>query len=223
MAILQIPISKGGKGAFFAVDTNDLDEAFDSNPDLMTQVITEGLKTILNSRMSKATEFPAPTKLEGADLEEAKSKALAKAAENYDDFKAGKLSKKSKAATTEKKEVLTEALRLAKEVVKDKLKANKVRISTVAAKDITAAAKALLEADRDTFVEKAKANLSERSATPSAIDILALVKPDPKLVAKAEREKAEKKQERSLSAKQAGIPKARGKVAPRRGDQPTAH
>jgi hypothetical protein len=225
MTTLSIPISKAGKGAVFTVESEDLEAAMDQNPELMKALIVEGLKSFLNSRMSK---LAAPTKLEGAELAEARTEALAKAAENYDDFKSGKLVKRtaSKSSTSEKKEVLTEALRQCKEVVRDRLKAAGKRISTIAAKDVTAAAKLLLASREDFYIAKAKAALAERTAEDTAeVDILSLVKEDPKLVAKLEAEKAERKKE-TLSAKQAGITtkragKGKAPVPPRKGDTPS--
>jgi methionyl-tRNA synthetase len=225
MATLSIPISKAGKGATFEVDSSDLDEAMDSNPELMKALIVEGLKSFLNSRMSK---LAAPTKLEGEDLVAAKTEALAKAAENYADLKAGKLVKRttSKSSSKEAKEVLTEALRECKEVVRDRLKAAKVRISTVAAKDITAAAKKLFAEREEFYISKAKSTLSKREAeAQSEAEVVdaALPQPDPKLVAKLEAEKVERKA--ATSVKQAGMVtkragKGKGPVPPRKGDTP---
>lgn len=215
--LIRIPISKAGKNVTFDVDTDDLNEAFESNPDLLKQLVSEGLKVLLNSRMSK---LGAPTKLEGDELAKNKEAALAKASENFADFKAGKLAKKSSSAKTAgvDRAVMTEAVRLAKNVVKDQLRKAKVTLSTVPAKDITEAAKKLVEADPQYLLD-AKANIEERSSVQvtAAIDILAIAKPDPKLVAKAEADKAAKKAERQLSKTQAGKTEKRaGKVPPRR-------
>lgn len=227
MTTLSIPISKAGKGAVLDVDFN----MEDYDDEQLKQLFTEGLKAILNARMSK---LPAPTKLEGAELDEARETALTQAAANLADFKSGKLVKRgtaSKSSSKEAKEVLTEALRQCKEVVRDRLKAAKVRISTVAAKDITAAAKKLLAEREEFYISKAKAALTEREAdAASEADIVDanLPQPDPALVARAEKEKAEKKA--VTSAKQAGMPakragKGKGPVPPRKGDTPvhTSH
>jgi len=214
--LIRVPITKAGRNVFFDVDTDDLNTMFESNPDMMRQLIAEGLKTILNSRMSK---LGAPSKLEGKALEDNKDAALAKAQENLDDLVAGKLAKKSagKSAGVDRK-VMNEAVRLAKNVVKDQLRKAKVTLATVPTKDITEAAKKLVEASPK-FIEDAVTNLAEREKVEPVLDILSFVKADPKLVAKAEAEKAERKAARQLSVKQAGKTEKRsGKVPPRRPD-----
>jgi UDP-N-acetylglucosamine enolpyruvyl transferase len=109
--------------------------------------------------------------------------------------------------------VMTEAMRLARNLVKDAMKANKIKISTVKASDITAAAKKFIEAD-PTIIESAKKNLAAREATPTKVDIMSLIHVDPALVAKAEAKAAAAKADKPLSAKQAG------KVAPRAKTKP---
>src|SRR3546814_3687824 len=66
--------------------------------------------------------------------------------------------------------VMTEAMRLARNLVKDAMKANKIKISTVKASEITKAAKALIEADAS-ILATAESNLKAREATPMKIDI----------------------------------------------------
>lgn len=218
MTTLNIPIAKAGKGVTFAVaDVEDLFGTLDPADQL--EIIAAGLEKKLNSRMTSSKDYPAPSKLEGDEAAEVKTKALNKAEENLRDLKAGKLrSKGSTRKTTEKREVITEARRLAKEVVKNELRKADVKISHVKPSEITAAANSLIEED-PSFIAQAKANLAERTTVKSKIDIAALVKTDPALVAKAEKAKAERKAQ--LSAKQAALPKATGtkggaKVPPRK-------
>ena len=80
---------------------------------------------------------------------------------------------------------MTEARRLAKEVVKNEIRAAGMKISFVEASVITKAANELIAAD-PSFIENAKANIEARSAVKSAINIANLVHESPKLVAKAE-------------------------------------
>jgi hypothetical protein len=224
MATLSIPISKAGKGVNFDVEF-DMEAMPD---DTLKAIIVEGLKAMLNARMSK---LPAPSTIKDAtELELAKEEALAKAAENWADLQAGKLTKRTTGAKASKegKEVLTEALRQCKEVVRDRLKAARVRISTVAAKDITAAAQELLKSRNDFYIAKAKQAIADRIADAEGTEI-ALPKEDPKKVAELEAEKATRKA--ATSAKQAGMTtkragKGKGPVPPRKGDTPshqTAH
>lgn len=212
----QIPIAKGGRGAIYVVDSDIIN---DLPPEVFAMVVKEGLKTLLNSRMSK---LPAPTKLEGEAAEEAKEVALAKAKENFDDMMAGKLVKRSASSSKAAgvpRAVMTEAIRLAKEVAKDLIRKAGMKISHVPAKDITAAAKQFVE-DDPSYIEKATVALAERATVPSTtLDITALIKESPKLKAEAEARNAAKK-EKVLSAKQAGIvakvTKTTAKVPPRR-------
>jgi len=219
--LIRVPITKAGRNVFFDVDTDDLNEMFEKNPAMMGQLVAEGLKTVLNSRMSK---LAAPSKLEGAALEDNKAAALAKAQENLDDLVAGKLAKKASAKTTGvDRVVMTEALRLAKNIVKDQLRKAKVVLAHVPAKSITDAAKIMVERTPQ-LIEDAKANLEERSKVEVAINVAELVHVDPKLVKKAEEEKAERKAARQLSKTQAGKTEKRaGKVPPRRPGSEVSH
>lgn len=200
MATLRIPVTKAGNS--LEVDTDSLpEEAFRS-------VVEAGLKALLNLGMSKIL-----TKgLEGDQLSAAQAAALAKATENLDNLKAGKV-KKGRAAAKDANgnkvsgPVMTEARRLAKEVVKNEIRAAGMKISHIEASVITKAANELIAAD-PSFIAKATENLEARSQVKSAVDIKALVHESPKLIAKAEKDKAERKL--TLSIKQAG------KVAPRK-------
>lgn len=200
MATLNVPITKAG--AALSVDTDALpEEAFRA-------VVEAGLKALLNLGMSKIL-----TKgLEGDKLSEAQAAALAKATENLDNLKAGKVKRgrsTAKDANGNKVSgpVMTEARRLAKEVVKNEIRAAGMKISHIEASVITKAANELIAAD-PSFITKATENLEARSQVKTTINISTLVHESPKLVAKAEKAKAERKTQ--LSAKQAG------KVAPRK-------
>lgn len=207
MATLNIPITKAGSA--LSVDTDALpEEAFRA-------VVEAGLKALLNLGMSKIL-----TKgLEGDKLSEAQAAALAKATENLDNLKAGKV-KKGRATAKDANgnkvsgPVMTEARRLAKEVVKNEIRAAGMKISHIEASVITKAANELIAAD-PSFITKATENLEARSNVKSSVDIKSLVHESPKLVAKAEKAKAEKKEQ--LSAKQAG------KVAPRKSRDAGTH
>lgn len=207
MAILQIPITKGGKGAFFEVDTSVLtSEEF---PEVSYErIMFEGVKAILNARMSK---IAAPTKLTGKEFEDNQALALSKAQENYDDLLSGKAVKRSGAKeATAPKEVMVEARRLAKDVVKTEIRKSGQKPSLVAMSDITAAANELIAADPQ-YIEQAITNLAERAKIVSKIDIASILHESPKLLAKRDKAAAERKA--VLSAKQAGLPNKKGKAA----------
>lgn len=200
MATLNVPITKAGSS--LSIDTDSLPE------ESFRAVVEAGLKALLNLGMSKIL-----TKgLEGDQLSAAQAAALAKATENLDNLKAGKV-KRGRATAKDANgnkvsgPVMTEARRLAKEVVKNEIRAAGMKISHIEASVITKAANELIAAD-PSFITKATENLEARSQVKTTINISTLVHESPKLVAKAEKAKAERKTQ--LSAKQAG------KVAPRK-------
>jgi len=204
MSTMNIKVTKAGKS--LEVNLQDLpDEAYQF-------VLQKGLEALLNARMSKVLTKD----LEGEKLADAQSAALKIAEENLANLKAGKITKVrggAKDANGNKvaANVMTEARRLAKEVVKNEIRAAGMKISHVEASVITKAANELIAAD-PSFIENAKANIEARSAVKSAINIADLVHESPKLVAKAEAAKAERKTQ--LSAKQAGKAAPRKKKAP---------
>jgi len=190
----------------FNVDSSKLSD------ELYREAVLLGLKAMMERGLAKFTK----NNTNGA--EELTAKAAAAANENYNDLMAGtyKLTaKKGAKKSTMSTEVRTEAMRIAKNIVKDQIKASKQKISHFAAKDITAAAKQVLEA-MPQIVEQAKANIAARGSIEgaAAINIGSLIKADPKQVERAEKEKAERKADRQLSAKQAGKVKPRSKPAP---------
>ncbi len=204
MSTMNIKVTKAGKS--LEVDLQELpDEAYQF-------VLQKGLEALLNARMSKVLTKD----LEGEKLAEAQARALEIAEENLSNLKAGKITKArggAKDANGNKvaANVMTEARRLAKEVVKNEIRAAGMKISHIEASVITKAANELIAAD-PSFIENAKANIEARSAVKSAINIANLVHESPKLVAKAEAAKAERKTQ--LSAKQAGKAAPRKKKAP---------
>ncbi len=170
-----------------------------------------GFKAMAERAMSKITKEAYP------DEAQRKAAILAKAEANVADIYSGKAKVEGQVKVKKASgAVMTEAMRLARNLVKDAMKANKIKISTVKASDITNTAKALLESDPSILVT-AEANLAAREATPIKIDIASLIKADPALVAKDEAKKAAAKASKPLSRAQAGkvVPRARGsKPAP---------
>ena len=192
--VLAIPIVKGKAPIEF--DT-DLLEQFDA--EVYREIITQGLKTLLNRGMSKIETKD----LTGEKLEEAKAAAMTKASENLESLKAGKV-RKTKAASASKVAgaVMTEAKRLARIAVKDLLKAAGKKVSHYSSAEITKAAVQLIESDPK-FLEEAQFNLDVRvKANVSTVLNLDSIPVDTKKIAKAERDKEEKAAQ--LSAKQAG-------------------
>ena len=184
------------------------DEVFDA-------IFTEGLNAIVN-KVGMSKLMPGITKLEGKDREERTKEIREKATETIEAMYAGSI----KGATKAKKAsgaVETEALRLAKNMAKDAIRAAGQKIGAYSAKEQTAFAKVILERNRASLISAAEKNLAERAGAASALAMPGLkeifgakaeseeVKAKPKTPPK----RKEKDPSKVLSAAQAG------KVAPR--------
>ncbi len=197
-------VLKNGSG-IVEVDTSRLPD------DVYREALMQGLKVIAERGMSKMTKEAYP------DEAERKQAIKEKAEANVQDMYAGKVKLSgAKSAKKASGAVMTEAMRLARNLVKDAMKANKIKISHVKASEITATAKKLLD-DDPSIIVTAEANLKAREATPIKIDIASMIKTDAALVAKDEAKKAKAAAEKPLSKAQAG------KVAPRAKAKPAAH
>ena len=222
MAQVNIPIAKGGKKAILAVDPSffsDLPE------EVQLEIIGAGLEKFLNAGMSSSEKFPAPTKLEGEALEEAKTAALAKAEANLVELKEGKIKSfkyvegkaKAKASSAEDRQVLSEAKRQAIAVLKNRARAQGIKpLSAVPASKWTELALQLIAVEPK-YLADAKLAIAGRAEQTTELDLSALIVLDPEKVAKAKAKSASNKAE-GLSAKQAGLPKpsGKGKVPPAR-------
>jgi len=214
---LPIPITKAGN--------KTIEISTDNIPDEMYNIaLAEGLKVLLNRGMSKV---PASKGLEGKELEDVHVSAYTIAEKNVEKLYAGELkggrSIASKDGDKVSGVVMTEARRLAKEVIKNEIKAAGMKISHVPAADITKAANALLTTDKS-YLATAQANIEARmalvtkgkdeaEAKASALAMLQKlggIAESPKLVKAAAERKAKEKAEKGLSKTQAGI------VAPRK-------
>ncbi len=193
MANLQIPVTKS-KGTV-EIDTDNLPDA------VYKEALLQGLKVLVNRGMSKITKdtYTTPEELTAA--------AQAKAEENVIAIKEGNI-KFSGGAKVKKASgaVMTEARRVARNLVKDAIKAAGMKVSHVEASEITKAANALIETD-PTIIEMAKTNLEAREKVPVAAAIIAGIPISEKLVKASEARKAKDQ----LSAKQAGKVKPRAK------------
>jgi predicted DNA-binding protein len=231
MANLEIAITKA-KGKAFVIDKARVNALLD-NPRILEEAVTVYLGVMLNLGMSK---LPATKELTGEALEAAQAKAMEVAEANFaaieDGSKIGKRSGKAKSKAKEDQKVINEALRLCREVVRDRLKAAGIRLNTRKASEITEAAKRYFAEREDFYIAKAKTNLAEREAEVEAngdaefVDAI-LPKADPKKLAKLQAEKAERSAEAAARAA-AGYPTKRGRkaksarasVPTRKGDTP---
>ena len=198
--MLSIPITKAGIN--IEIDTANIPN------DVYAEALLQGLKVLLNRGTSKITKETYPVEAER------KEAALVKAAEQVEKVKSGDVKRGGKAKAKESAKVMTEARRIARNLVKDAMKEEGIKISHVKASEITAAANALIDQD-PSIIEQAKANLTAAETAPTAkINIKALIKEDPELVAKAEAKKAKERESKPLSKTQAGKVKPRGKPQP---------
>lgn len=197
MSEVQVPIVKGK--ASLTINTDEIPE------DVYREIVLQGLKVILNRGTSKIKKSLYP------DEEELKAAAMAKAAEQLDLVKTSKIKFTGGKAKKASGAVMTEAMRVARALVRDAMKAQGLKISHYPASEITKAAKALLDSEQGpSILAQAEATIAERSKAPTlAVDIKAIIHESPELVAKAEAAKAAKKGQ--LSAKQAGMPVKRKK------------
>ena len=196
MTILSIPVTKAK--AAIDIDTDQVHET------MYAAALKEGLKTLVNGGMSKVTKETYP------NAEELKAKAWeiaqARALQLIDgSLKLGR----SIATKGPSGAVMTEARRLARDLVKAALKAQGLKVSHYESSEITRAANAMIEQDSG-LITMAEANIAARGKVSAPFDPATMIHPSQKLVEAAEEAKAKKAANKvPLSAKQAG------KVAPR--------
>lgn len=202
-------------------DCGEVEINFSALPiEVYKMLLVEGAKSIINT-VGMSKKLPGITKLEGAAKEKAIAEVREQAEKNVREMMAGTISKGRAKGAKVSGAVATEALRLAKMLVKDHIRANGQKIGAYTAKEITEAAKKVLEGNPG-LVAQAEKNLAERAGEAShtkGLDLTSLfgakassdeVKAKPKAPPKRKA-----KEEGQLSAKQAGL------VAPRK--KPEAH
>lgn len=194
---INVAISKGKEILSFNPD--DLSDA------AYRHLLELGAKAYLNSRMSKITIAALK------DEATVKSEAMLRANENLEklvdpDFKSPTKGAKASKVTGA---VKTEAMRLARNIIKDEIKRSGGKIAHYPTAEITAAAKELLE-QNDSILETAKANVEARTALAvgegdKLSAITKKIKTSDVLVKKAEAKRVKAKADKPLSAKQAGM------------------
>ncbi len=201
--VLAITVTKAAKGTVVEVDTGKLPD------EVYQEALMLGLKALVNRGTSKVTKSLYSKE---AELH---AKALEVAASQVDNLYAGKIRVSGGTKTKGTPgAVMTEARRLAKNLVKDEMKRQGVRVSHVDASEITKAANALIEASPD-LLKQAAENLAKRAEVAVPIDVKA-IKVSPDKVKKAEAAKAKKAEgtKPALSAAKAAKPaKAKAKQA----------
>lgn len=201
-SLIKVPVTKG-KG-FIEVDTDRLPDA------VYREAMLQGLKVIANRGMTKITKetYPNP--------EELKTAAMAQGEKTLQAMYDGKIRIMGAKADKVSGVVMTEARRLARNLVKDQLKKDGVKISYVEASEITKAANALIAAD-PAIIKAAEESLKVREEKAEGIraSLSSIVKAVPqseKKIAKIAAEKAKAKE--TLSKTQAGKVSAAPKQRP---------
>lgn len=188
---LSVPVAKA-KG-FLTITKEEIDALPDP---VYREVLLQGFKSVFGRGQSKITADTIP------DEAQRRAAAMAAAEKNWEDCKLGQIKitggKGKKVGTGA---IMTEARRLARQAVKDAIKADGGKISHYEASEITAAANRLIE-EYPEYVERATKEIEERRAKPVMTSVLSSIKISDKKVAAAE---AKKKKGGLLSAKQAGL------------------
>lgn len=192
---------------------------------LPLHVYEEALRLGIETMANKFEGHSKLTKKDAPNDVEREASALAGAQAKIDDLAKGNLGKAKKVKGPSNSTIKTEALRLAKLMVKDLMKAQKLKQSDYSAAEITKMAEIVLGND-PSLTEQAKANVEARTAVKAPeLNLKEFMQVNPELVAKAEKRKADQAAAKkskagtlagTLSAAQAG------KVAPRK-PQATAH
>src|SRR5262245_14759289 len=132
---LNIPVAKA-KG-FLTITKDEIDALPDQ---VYREVLIQGFKTLFGRGQTKITADTYP------DEAERKAAAMTAAEKNWQDCKDGKIRfTGGKAKTAGKGAIMTEARRLARQAVKDAIKADGGKISHYEASEITKAANALID------------------------------------------------------------------------------
>ena len=169
MAGIQVPITKA-KGQFIEVDLSETDASGNAiyNDEVYQHIVMEGLKVLLNARMSGNNGPGAVTRLTGKELIAAQACAMKIANENLADLRDGKVKhSRGKAKSTIPAAVMAEARRLAKFALKDAVRAANLKPSHYDEKAYTAKAKELIEND-PYYLKQAAENIEARK-TPTHV------------------------------------------------------
>ena len=203
--IMSIPITKAGKNANLTVDVSLLSE------EMYALCLAEGLKSILNSRMSKVGPVTKYEK-EGNTEELAKANATAMkiAEENLNKLMTGEI--KAKAKKSAFSIVAYSPKPVALRGILSRTKSAQPEANPAITPHRRSPKPPMHSLRRDpSIVEDAKAALAKRSENKPSVDISTLIKESPTLVAKA-KAKSEANKAPGLSAKQAGMVPTRKKA-----------
>ena len=205
--IFNVPIAKAPAGTTLPVDIEAIPDT------VWDHVVMHGLATVVNEGKSKLTGL---TKMDAAELAKAHEASIEISKKNIASLLAGKVKAKrgkKDSDSTLPREVQTEARRIARDKVKDLIRAAGKVPSHYPASEITKAADTLIASDPE-IVSQARANIEKAKAiVVPGFDIGALVADETKVAESAAKKAATaaKKAAQPLSAKQAGLTTKRAK------------
>lgn len=174
---IRVPIVK----ASTKDDPSFVEVCYDDLPvDVLKAVLIAGCKVYLNQGMSKIT---------GTKTDASRKAAMEIAATRLEMLYEGKIRMPSGVRTKISGAVKTEAMRIARLIIKDALKAAGEKVSHYAAKEITALATELVNGEQGKdILAQAQATIAERQKKEESLKgliDLSKIKPDANLVAKA--------------------------------------
>ena len=220
--ILHVPVPKAG--TTWPLPYDSLKELAAKHNDIFLEIITQGLKAILNRGQGEKTGIVSVKGMEkDSDAAVAmREKILAAVQGQWELALEGKTRITGGKTKVKKGAENVKAMQIARAIVKDALKRAGHKVSTYPAKEITKLAETLLDGEEGEEIRAdARAELekiqSKSEKAGKSID-LSSAKPDPKLVAAA------KKKGKKGKAEDVDPALLRGAVqATRRGPQATAH
>ena len=219
MELTKLNLNSNQNGAYqvlkfqikIAKAKQEIEVEFDTLPPaIKAYVVEQGLSKLLNAATAKITKAnTGPAEKDGKTLtaeENIAASAMALAEKKLESLQAGKMVARTKKAGDSKvdREVLVEARRQAKLIVKAKLKAANKKISDYTAKALTEAANVYLESHPELIADaQAAINEASKHAASAELDVAA-IPVDPDKIKANEEKKAKAKA--ATAAKNAGKP-----------------
>ncbi len=184
MSTINVQISKAKKELQISIE-----EFMALDPDVQIYILEQGYGKVLNAATAKLTK--AKIDEEGLTDEQVADQAMGLVNKRMDELKAGKV-KRTRSAGKGKVPgvVMTEARRLAKNIIKAAIKASGERISAYEPKVITEAANEYLEQHPE-VIEQAAASIEQAKTLAGVADVSG-IHTDAKRVAKLDAKKTKK-------------------------------
>lgn len=162
--VLRIPITKAGKDAFVEIDYNDESQVHSVS---LLEIYKLGLKELVNRGMSKVTKAAF-----NGDLVALAAKAMEIAQANVQKIAEGNIRVSGSRTKEPKGAIQTEAMRLARALVKKSIKDQGYKVGSFKASEITDFAKQLLASPRgQEITDSARANIAKREEESKGLSV----------------------------------------------------